>query len=504
MDHLKTTQERKNRWYARHITPRFIPIRDVDPITITRNSTKSQSNQDGCCSYIDGIPFKAISEQQQEEKDQKLMEVHMKSHLKRHGFVVITKALSIEECNHGLRLAWDYIEAASSAERYMTTMNNSTRNGDDTANDNQNRNNGHKYEHENTTDRNKDGEKKILLLEKSPIQRDDPFTYCNYIPRTVEGGILPFYGSGHTSFMWFLRSHSSIQRIFASIHGIDIDTNANDVDLQENMLSSSLDGIIAWIEKRPATDSGWFHIDQNPISKPGFESVQGLVNLLPTTEQTGGNVLVQKSHLLFPHHYIEDENDDYNDHNDKQERSSLFYKDRLREINGDDWLEIDPYDEELLDPTKVISCMLGPGDVLIWDSRLVHCSYPAARNTHLEEVMKDGNEEESLGGNYGNNDIIHSMHEKHGLIRAAGLVNMIPKSRVGNQIRWQRVEAINRCRTLTHWVDKVAPLGDERSEEALKEKMRIDFMKEWQDAVSERRKVLLSFEDLTEEQRQLL
>ena len=182
----------------------------------------------------------------------------------------------------------------------------------------------------------------------------------------------------------------------------------------------------------------------------------------------------------------------------------MFYKDRLREINGDDWLEIDPYDEELLDPTKVISCMLGPGDVLIWDSRLVHCSYPAARNTHLEEVRKDGNEEESLGGNYGNNDIIHSMHEKHGLIRAAGLVNMIPKSRVGNQIRWQRVEAINRCRTLTHWVDKVAPLGDERSEEALKEKMRIDFMKEWQDAVSERRKVLLSFEDLTEEQRQLL
>lgn len=272
--------------------------------------------------------------------------------------------------------------------------------------------------------------------------------------------------------MWFLRSHPNIQNIFASIHN----TTTED-------LSSSLDGIIAWIE--PTCDSGWFHLDQNPILKPFFESVQGLVNLLPVNENTGGNVLIEKSHLSFPDHYLEEPKIGC-DAKANKSPNILFYKDRLKEIDGDDWLEIDPYDKEILDPGKIFSCMLGPGDVLIWDSRLVHCSYPA-----------------SVQGSKMAEDDVLSMHERYGFIRTAGLVNMIPRSKVCDQTRSQRKEAINSCRTLTHWVDKVAPLGEERSEEAKKEKTCIEFMKEWQ-ARSNRRKVLLSFEDLTEEQRQLV
>ena len=68
----------------------------------------------------------------------------------------------------------------------------------------------------------------------------------------------------------------------------------------------------------------------------------------------------------------------------------------------------------------------------------------------------------------------------------------------------QRIDAINRCRTLTHWVNKVAPLGEERSEEAQKEKMRIEFIRKWQNLGKGRRKVLLSFEDLTVGQQKLV
>lgn len=43
-----------------------------------------------------------------------------------------------------------------------------------------------------------------------------------------------------------------------------------------------------------------FHVDQNPVEKPGMCCVQGLVNLIATTRATGGNVLIRGSHHKFP------------------------------------------------------------------------------------------------------------------------------------------------------------------------------------------------------------
>lgn len=159
MDHLKTAQERKSRWYAKQITPRLIPIKDLDiyrtdsishPFSCNENKGKGQEVRE----YINGVPFKSII------VDPKMKE-YMTSHLKINGFVVITKALSIDECNDGLRLAWDYIEAASSAEHYLKNVND---------------------QHPSKDDRNR------MISKTSPIQRNDPSTYSDHFPRTVEGG----------------------------------------------------------------------------------------------------------------------------------------------------------------------------------------------------------------------------------------------------------------------------------------------------------------------------
>ena len=52
------------------------------------------------------------------------------------------------------------------------------------------------------------------------------------------------------------------------------------------------------------TQSGWFHHDRNPVGflgasvdKPTY--VQGVVNLLPTTPGSGGNVVLPRSHLFY-------------------------------------------------------------------------------------------------------------------------------------------------------------------------------------------------------------
>jgi hypothetical protein len=77
---------------------------------------------------------------------------------------------------------------------------------------------------------------------------------------------------------------------------------------------------------------------------------------------------------LFPQHYIDEKNP-----------CVEFYRTRLDELAGDTL--IDPNDEIILDPNTSHCCS---GDVLLWDSRVVHCSYPvlgAALTTRPAELL---------------------------------------------------------------------------------------------------------------------
>mmetsp|Transcript_35861 Transcript_35861/g.107057 ORF Transcript_35861/g.107057 Transcript_35861/m.107057 type:complete len:170 (+) Transcript_35861:2210-2719(+) len=163
-------------------------------------------------------------------------------------------------------------------------------------------------------------------------------------------------------------------------------------------------------------------------------------------------------------------------------------------------------------------CLLSPGDLLLWDSRTVHCSYPGRcgdDNDDDNDEASSANDDDAVGAQQSEFD------SSQGLIRAASLVSMMPSSRAtGPAILARRKEAVDRCRTLTHWANEVAPLGEEREEEAAKEGMRVDFIKRWQwqqrrqssssggdgdgDGERRRRKVLLSFSDLNREQRRLV
>ena len=135
------------------------------------------------------------------------------------------------------------------------------------------------------------------------VRRDDPSTFGDKsgwpvsVPAT---GILPFHGIGQAPFMWKLRTKSSVRRAFASIWGCPTDE-----------LLTSFDGAIAF--RHWSGDDGddgemlarrtrgpWWHVDQHPGKHTEFDCVQGLVNVgPPTTEATGGNVLIPGSRLAF-------------------------------------------------------------------------------------------------------------------------------------------------------------------------------------------------------------
>jgi hypothetical protein len=126
----------------------------------------------------------------------------------------------------------------------------------------------------------------------------------------LEGGILAFHGAGQTRAAWEVRGNEKVINVFRRFWGAD-------------KVLTSMDGVLMW-RSCAKTEKGWFHIDQNPSTKPGFEMVQGLVNLVDGESTSGGNVLISGSHNDFPHHYL----------------FNPLYTSRLLDLEGEDWLEL--------------------------------------------------------------------------------------------------------------------------------------------------------------------
>jgi Phytanoyl-CoA dioxygenase (PhyH) len=441
MDHLTTSEERKARWYCRTIWPRFLRVRTPqyreDLMTdYSRNPT-----------FVYGVPMRWLHEPNKDHDDDSNMISNdfMKKCFRQHGFMVISGVLNQQDCRHSLSLAAEWHRAATAADA----------------------------DHEEFTAAavaaGKSSTRRINKIPNAAAQQKE------HSVRSVEGGILPFYGSGHSAFVWSTRAHPHVHRVFAALLG----GSKND-----DQLLASLDGIILWDPTNlPTDDIGWFHVDQNPLEKPSATAIQGLVNLIDVDESTGGNVLVLDSHRLFPEHYTSGQNE--------------FYTKRLVELNGDDWLEIDPFDEHLLCPNNVVSICLKAGDMLLWDSRMVHCSYPpssSATNKQQQEQQQQPQEQQQQQ----EQQQVKKPTAGPLFLRAATLVSMMPRREISTATCEARRQAVAYARTLTHWVDKAATLGAERSDDTVREQETVAYIKRAYPGV------LLGWDDLSPAQKNLV
>jgi len=161
--------------------------------------------------------------------------------------------------------------------------------------------------------------------------------------------------------------------------------------------------------------ASWLHIDQHPIYRPGLQCVQGLVNLLPMDETTGGNVLIPKSHLDFP-----------NLINKYPYKISIIPKDI-------DHFRYPPNDPLLINNNnKPIMCHLEVGDLLLWDSRTIHCSGPGLADPSPRTQ----------------------------LMRAISLVCMMPRHKCPIDIIKDRKLAPQLLHSSTNWCDRWLSLDD--------------------------------------------
>ena len=175
------------------------------------------------------------------------------------------------------------------------------------------------------------------------IVRDDPSTWGNEAwpdwPGIKKYGSCKSNGAAHLGATWYLRSLPKLREVFSKFY-------------ETEDLIVSLDGMILW---RPWSEdeslqpgSSKLHSDQNPKTKPGFHCVQGMLPLYPVNEDVGGTVVVPKSHNI---------------------QSELLARNPEWGSSSRDYCVVSTSDpvqgSEVLIP-------LHPGDLLLWDSRLVH------------------------------------------------------------------------------------------------------------------------------------
>lgn len=242
------------------------------------------------------------------------------------------------------------------------------------------------------------------------LSRNDVATWDKRWPANSTNGIFSSYGFNHSEFCWATRLLPSVKRAFSAIWRAD--------DL---LVSFDAGNVFRPWKANPLwlTDSQWWHVDQNALKGPdrvGRVCVQGFVTYYDATPETGGLCVIPGSHKF---------------HDEVCARSS------------DAQFKMDFVKVRLSDP--ILQQMDGllvaakAGDLVLWDSRTIHC------NTHALDVTMN-----QRGGEPTPSE----------LIRLVSYVCMLPKSLASPAALESRKEGFRTRTPTSHWpTNEVAVLG---------------------------------------------
>jgi len=251
----------------------------------------------------------------------------------------------------------------------------------------------------------------LEALPGTKVRRSDVTTWDNkvdWLPNP-SNGIIHGFGFGQSDFMWHLRQLPKVKESFAAIWGT------------EDLLVSFDGGNIfrPWrYNPEWLTTGGWFHCDQNARLGPesqGRVCIQGLVTLRDANGSTGGLVVVPGSH---------------------REHQHLCQRSILARNNGD-FVPV-AVDDPILEGAVLLAA--DAGDLILWDSRTVHCNTPALTALEADDLK----------------DLNHSDWQP---IREVGYVCMTPRSFASSHILKKRREAFEQNISTSHWPHKFVVAG---------------------------------------------
>lgn len=246
----------------------------------------------------------------------------------------------------------------------------------------------------------------------SDIKRGDPNTWSSRWPAHPGNGIFSSFGFNHSQFCWQTRCLAAVKKAFASIWG------TNDL-----LVSFDAGNVFRPWKVNPLwlTDSNWWHVDQNSIIGPerqGRVCVQGFVTYYDATEVTGGLCVIPGSHK-------------YHSEVCARADSAKFKM---------DYVSIRPSDP-LLQENDGVLVLAKAGDLILWDSRTVHC------NTHALNPSPPAHSTSTLAE--------HATHEDNkDIIRLVSYVCMLPRSLATQKVIESRKAAFLSRTPTSHWPTK--------------------------------------------------
>eukprot|EP00929_Paragymnodinium_shiwhaense_P002828 TRINITY_DN10313_c0_g1_i1.p1 TRINITY_DN10313_c0_g1~~TRINITY_DN10313_c0_g1_i1.p1 ORF type:complete len:397 (-),score=69.87 TRINITY_DN10313_c0_g1_i1:322-1512(-) len=236
-------------------------------------------------------------------------------------------------------------------------------------------------------------------------------------------GIIGGFGFGQSAFMWEMRLLPKVKETFSTIWGT-------------SDLVVSFDGGNAFrpwqVNRSWLTRGGWYHVDQNAWYKDsrGKCCVQGLVTLHDASEETGGLVVLPRSHKLH---------------------EELCTRCRFAKSWGD-FVPLPAGDDSLAVGGQLI--MAQAGDLILWDSRTIHCNTPSLKAcSEGENVPGEGGEE--LPGAAASPD----GQSQPELLRQVAYVCMTPAAWASQEVLRRRQEAYVQNTSTSHWPHKFVSGG---------------------------------------------
>ena len=269
------------------------------------------------------------------------------------------------------------------------------------------------------------------------ISRHDTSTHDNTRwPPTFSTGILdnPLLSSGQSRVAWWGRVHC--KRVFSALYNTD-------------NLVTSFDAIGVFREKIQTKKDLWYHTDSTPTKHTADYSTQGILNLVDTTQDGGGGLVV----LPYSHRILFDE---------------ITAKKDWAPLWGDTvfWNKYNMVIDDIpeLRPVRVGA---PAGSVILFHSSVVHCNMPR----------------------------LHTSPTPSHLGRAVVYVCMAPRERVTDK-KWKekRIEAINSGHTTSHWPDRIE----------VKHPPRYPLKRDVCDGKMHEKGTVLRYDDLTEEMKDLV
>ncbi|CAG9975580.1 unnamed protein product [Clonostachys byssicola] len=183
----------------------------------------------------------------------------------------------------------------------------------------------------------------LKSFDNPELDLNTPSTWTpSNLPFISEINTFNHYGVVHEDFMWDIRLEPGIIDVFARIWGTD-------------ELLVSFDALNITLPHRPGhvPRKKWPHVDQSPL-REGLQCVQGIVNLSKAGPDDGGLTIYPGTHKVTEEFF-----------QTQTDRASWQRKDWYRYSEEQlAWFEGKGFKEY-----KVVA---GPGDLIIWDSRLVH------------------------------------------------------------------------------------------------------------------------------------